>query len=405
MDDSTDPTSTGDPGRILLVIAVASMAVFSGQFVLSPLLPTIIETLSITPSQAGIALSVMWGLVALSRFPGGRLADHLSRKTVLVAAFGVLIVGFALLGAVRTYLGLLIGAAAVGLGSGLYMPAAIALLSETFVERRGRAFGVNEIAINLGGVAAGVIAVAVLALTVWTVAFVPVMVALGVVTLLMHRWGDEPYVTDVSGIRFDVRGTGARLVGNARVLAVLIAFGVMAFTWQGLSNFLPTFLQLEKGFDPAIASNAFTGLFVVGIAANLLVTPLGDRLGHARTAASAAALSAVGLGLVVTADAIPIVAVGIAAFGFGAAAFWPLMTAYVTGLLPDASMGGDYGAISTAFMAVGSLGPTYVGVVAERLSYTVAFAGLVGCVLLGCGLTVWLSRVPTSTTEATSIAE
>jgi hypothetical protein len=34
------------------------------------------------------------------------------------------------------------------------------------------------------------------------------------------------------------------------------------------------------------------------------------------------------------------------------------------------------------FFGVGSLGPAYTGVVAQRLSYATAYGGLVGCFLL-----------------------
>ena len=42
-------------------------------------------------------------------------------------------------------------------------------------------------------------------------------------------------------------------------------------------------------------------------------------------------------------------------------------------------MAGDLGAMKTIWTGIGSFAPTYVGVVATRWSYGLAFAGFVGC--------------------------
>lgn len=50
---------------------------------------------------------------------------------------------------------------------------------------------------------------------------------------------------------------------------------------------------------------------------------------------------------------------------------------------PDESMAGDLGATRTVYIGIGSVGPAYVGFVAGRLNYTVAFAGFVAAFLVG----------------------
>ena len=46
-----------------------------------PLLLDTIEEFSITSFEAGIALSLLWGVYALCQFSGGRFSDVLSHKT------------------------------------------------------------------------------------------------------------------------------------------------------------------------------------------------------------------------------------------------------------------------------------------------------------------------------------
>ena len=391
VDGREEPLVSGHSGRMLFLVSFGSMTLFSGQLVLSPLLPTIIATLAITPAQAGVALSVMRALVALCRFPGGRLADQLSRKTVLVAAYGLAIAGFLLLSVADSYPAFLLAVAVLGVGAGLYMPAALTQLTETFVERRGRAFGVHEIAVNLGGVIAGGLAVAAIGLPAWNAVFLPVVVVLAAVAVLTHRWNRDAYVVSAD-VSFDLRATGSRVFRDPRVLAMLLAFALMAFTWMGTASFLTAFLQAEKGFSPTLAANAFTGLFVVGIAANLVVTPLGDRFGHERTAVASAAFCALGLGLATLSSLTVAVLAGLGLFALGSASFWPLMIASVMNVLPADSMGGDYGVVSMTFMGVGSLGSTYVGVVAERATYATAYLGLVALLVLVVVALLWLAR-------------
>ena len=62
------------------------------------------------------------------------------------------------------------------------------------------------------------------------------------------------------------------------------------------------------------------------------------------------------------------------------------MDAILLDAAPDANVGGDLGAARTVFFAVGSLGPAYVGVVAEQYGYAPAFIGIVLCLLVSTAL-------------------
>lgn len=103
-----------------------------------------IDRLAITPFLAGIALTAMMVLKAARQFIGGRLADAFTRKTVLVAALSAIGSGLLLLSAAVTYPLFVSGVVVVGIGGGLFFIPMRAALADLFVERRGRAFGLNE---------------------------------------------------------------------------------------------------------------------------------------------------------------------------------------------------------------------------------------------------------------------
>lgn len=379
----------GYTGRLLALVAACSLTTIGGQAVIAPLLPAIIDDLGITSSQAGVALTGMAALSAICRYPGGRLADHLSRKTVLAVAIGAMATGFAVLAVTPAYPVFLAGVVIVGTGAGLYLPSAFALLSDLFVSRRGQAIGINNAAVNLGGILASGLAVVVLARATWRAAFVPVVAIFVVLLVLMHHWNDEPYV--LSRVQFHPLSTARRLLGESRIRWMVTSAALVMFVQRGSVAFIPLFLQAEKNFSTTLAGSLYAGFFLVGMLSTPLTGWVGDRIGHTTVVLGATVAGIVGLGVLLVGDTPASMAVGVVVFALGLMGFWPGMNAYVLALFPDDSMGGDFGALGVFYLGVGSLGPAYVGFAAEQTTYLLAFAGLVPLLLASTGLNAWLA--------------
>jgi MFS family permease len=380
---------SGYSGRILLVLTSGELLISIGALILPPLLPTITGDLGITPSQAGAVMTVWWLAVALHNYPGGRLADRLSQKTILVAGSFIAIVGLVVLSTAFTYAVLLIGVAVLGIGRGLFQPAAITQLSNLFVDRRGQALGIRNAAFTVGGTFAGGVAVVILALADWRAAFVPIAVGLLTITGLVHVWNRQPY--ELRRVPLGIRDTGRRLTAVDELRWLVVALSVYGFAWNGATTFLPTYLQVSKGLPASTASIAFSGVFLVGAATQPLAGLLGDRIGHLRSAAIATVACSIGIGALLLASNTVLVGGGLLVFGAGLAAFWPVVTAHGMGTLPDDSRGGDWGAITTVFIATESLGSAVAGFVAEQTSYDVAYAMLFVCFLSTAGIVGWLA--------------
>ena len=375
---------TGYSGRLLVAVSVGWALIQTGRLVISPLLPAITDGLRISSVEAGFAMTVIWGLYALLQYPSGRFSDHLTRTTLLVGGLCLLCLGFSLLGGAPTYLAFLAGAAVVGLGAGLYPTPARGLVSDLFVRRRSQAFGLHTASGDVGGILAAGLATAVLAVATWRSAFAPVVVVLAAVALSLHLWSREGY--DVERVDLAVVETGRRLFAESRLRWLLVAYSLYAFTWQSAVSFLPTYLQASKGFSPGLANAGFAALFVVGAVVKPLSGGLGDRLPRGLLTAGVLALAAGMLSVVVLASADAVVLVAVAGFSAGLMAYPPVMQAYLMDAFPTDSMGGDLGAMRSLYIGIGALGPTYVGVVADLLTYRVAFAGLVGCLLASSAL-------------------
>lgn len=119
---------------------------------------------------------------------------------------------------------------------------------------------------------------------------------------------------------------------------------------------------------------------------------LGDRVSRELLAPAALGLAATMLAAVILATD-PIVTAGaVVLFAAGLMPFPPVMQAYLMDSFPTDSMAGDLGAMRTLYIGVGSLGPTFVGAVADIRGFTPAFAALVGCLALSSLLILTLGR-------------
>lgn len=387
---AADEPDAGYARRILGVITLCTVLATAGRVALPALLPTVIDAFDITPSQAGLSVTAMVGGIALTQFLGGRLADQLTRKTVLVAAAVGFLAGFLVLAASPTYLVLLLGAAVLGVGQGLYLPASFAEITALFTERRGRALGVNAAAFSVGSALGPGLAVAALSVGHWRAAFLPGAVGLAVAIVVLHRWSRDPY--RVGTVRLNLRPAIRRLTGSQPIRRSLLAFALVGFVWQGGLNFVPTFLQAERGFGSSAASAAFAAVFVLGAVGNAVAGNLGDRVGYPGVGAGSIVVAVAGLAVLVAVPTTAGAAVGVLLFGVGVSSFWPVMDAFVLGRLPDDNVAGDFGALNTANLLVGSLGPVYVGVVAEHASFATAYAGFFLPLLAAAGVLLLLQR-------------
>ncbi|MFD1526943.1 MFS transporter [Halolamina salina] len=379
----------GYSGRLLLVVSLGWALLQAGRLSISPLLTNIAGDLQVSSGAAGFAVTVVWGTYAILQYPSGRLSDQLSRTTLLVAGLSLAAVGFLTLSAAPTYLAFLFGAVVIGVGVGLYPTPARGLVSDLFVVKRGRAFGLHTASGDVGGILAAGIGTVVIAVATWRAAFAPVAVALLLIALLLHVWSDEGY--ELASIDLAVGDTFRRILGVPRLRWLLVAYALYAFTWQAATSFLPTYLR-AKELSPVVANASFALLFLVGAAVKPLAGGLGDRVPRGLLAPAVLVVAAGSLLVLVSASTSAVALAAVAAFAAGLLAYPPVMQAYLMDSFPGDSMGGDLGAMRSVYIGIGSLGATYVGVVGQYVDYDTAFVGLVGCLLLSSAVIVLRGR-------------
>jgi len=383
-------TVRGHSGRQLTVHTLGIVVSLSGLLVVAPLLPSIVEEFGITDAAAGASISVMWACNALAQYPGGRYAEQLSSNVVLLASQGVMTAGFVLLFSSGTFPVFVAGLGLIGFGYGLFEPAGMVLIQDRFDERRGRAFGLRDAAVNLGSALSALLAITVVGTTAWRRVFLPVVASLALVTVGHHRSARESY--PVGRVSLDVPSVLGRLFRSRDTYALLVALSVFNFVWQGSASFVPTFLRVEKSFTSVEATVAFAGLFAVGIVVTPVAGALCERWTPIRLGLGATGASIVGLVVLVEATGAVAVVAGLVVFAVGLTAIWPVMYVYLVDVLDADTVGSDLGALRAVYFAVGSLGPLYVGTVATYFGYAQSFASLVAYFALAAVTLGWLGR-------------
>jgi predicted MFS family arabinose efflux permease len=378
----------GHTGRMLAVTALAWAALQLARFAIPPLLPEIRADLGLSLSEAGVALTVFQAVYAVCQYPGGRLSDDWSRATLLAPSFVVLGVGCLLLGGAVGLWTLLAAMATFGVGKGLYAIPARALLSDLFVARRGRALGVFSAGTDLGGILAAGAAVAVIAVASWRVVFAPVALVLFALLGLFVTWNREPYV--VRRADLESVATLRRLLATPRQRWTIVAFVCFYLMVNGVLNFLPEYLRVAKDFSPTVASASYALVFLVGLAVKPAAGAVSDRFRRRSVAVIGLLVAAAALAAILLVDSRLAVAAGIVVFAVGYKTEFPVIDAILLDAAPDDGAGADLGAARTFFLGIGSLGPAFVGAVADALAFTVAFAALGALLVVAAALLLWV---------------
>lgn len=360
-------------GRLLAMIATGWFLVLGMRFVVPAILPTIREVFRIDNATAGLAVTVLWLTYAGMQFPTGALIDRVGERWLLVAAAVLSGVGSVTYWFAPQF-GLFLAATAVfGLGTGLYGPTRGTVLSRTFDAREGAAFG---IVLGAGSVGAAVLPAAAAAVTGrwgWRVALAGVapaffLLAVGLAVSVPDRdTGDR----DGHTLATDLRAAAGAL-RRPRVALAVAGATLMLFAFQAVTAFLTTYLVDVRSLTQSTAGLFLSLLFVGGATAQFTTGTLADRYGTPRVLTAVAVVSVLPLLAVPMVESDVALALASFAIGFRMSS-GPLSNAYIVDLLPEAARGTAWGALRTGFFAVGSLGSTVVGALADRGLFTESF--------------------------------
>jgi FSR family fosmidomycin resistance protein-like MFS transporter len=244
---------------------------------LSPLLPLLIEKLSLSLTQAGF-LSTIMQIPALLNPYIGKLADRMSVRYFIIIAPALTAVPMSLLGMAPSYGILLILLFITGVSVSIFHVPAPVMISRLSGSRKGRGMSFfmtgGELARAVGPMVA-VGAVSLLGLE----NFYPIMLfGLMASVWLYLRFRDVPITIDKS--RNSSIGDTWREMRHILLplTAILLARG---FMHAAMATFLPTFIKIETG-NLWLAGAALTLFEATGVAGVLAAGSMSDYFGRRR---------------------------------------------------------------------------------------------------------------------------
>lgn len=262
----------------LLVLALGMFAMGTDNFVIAGILPDVARSLDTTVSAAGLMVTVYALSFALLAPVVAALAGGWPRKTLLVTALTVFVLGNVLTAIATDLTTVLISRAIAGLGAAMFSPTALGIAAMlASPETRGRALAI--VTAGLAGATALGAPVGTLIggfggwrTTLWFVSALGLVTTIGVAVLL--RFVPQPPRIGLTERFAPLRSAGIALT----ILTTLFAFGgfLMVYTYSGL-----VFDRVTGGDERLLA-----GLLLFwGIAAtvgNLAAGRLVDRFGSRR---------------------------------------------------------------------------------------------------------------------------
>ena len=375
----------GSPGRLLVAVATGWFLVLGMRFVIPAVLPTIRAEFAVSNTSAGAAVTVLWLGYAAMQFPAGVYVDRIGERALLVGS--ALFSGAALLGYLvsPTYALFVLATAGFGLGTGLYGPPRGTVLSRTFDANEGVAFGSVMAAGSVGSAVLPLVAVFVTTRYGWRVglaAAVPLflLVAVG----LWLSVSDRATATEDRSLLADLRTVVAGLGDRQLSLAVLGAM-LMLLVFQAVTAFLTTYLVTTRPIGQGTAGAFLSVLFVGGALSQAVTGRLADRYGSPPVLVGVAVVSAVPLALFPLLEGTILLGAGAAVIGFRMSS-GPLTNAYIVDVLPDTVEGTGWGLLRTGFFAVGSLGSTFIGALADQGLFDASFYLMAGLTLVAAGV-------------------
>jgi predicted MFS family arabinose efflux permease len=378
--------------ELLGITTAALFASMVARLVASPLVPDVMRAFSVSKSEVGLALTGLWGALALFQFPAGLIADRIGERRTVLLSVGT--AGLACLGlaAAPSFPLFALAAVIVGAAAGLYFTPGSAFLSKQF-EDTGRALGIHEIGANAGGLVGPVAASFVAVRVGWRGGpLVATGVAAVVFVVFAARVPATPAENPDQSLRgqLDVRRLGALLSRPSIVFTALVATAGF-FVWQSFASFFPTFLVEYGGLSSETASLSFGSVFALVIVGAPALGRASDRFGRDVTTAASMLVGVAGFVLVLSRPTPPAILVGTALLGVGLS-YPGVVNSRFMDNLAESERGAGLGLVRSIVLLGSSLGSVVTGTLADRYGWTAAVGLLVALFVL-VAVALLLNRV------------
>lgn len=367
--------------RVFTSLCALVFLVNFGRVAFAALLKPLQEFFMVSPGTIGVVATLVWIGTGLPRIPTGYLLTLFSRRRMLLVAGTITVVASLLTASATSVEVLMVGALAVGIGSGVYFTSAAPTISELYPDRMGSALGFHGMASQTAAVAAPSVAFAVLAVASWRGVFFLVAGFAALATLLL-AWTsvDLTFPSEEA----PNRDFGAAIRQGWPVIVAGIAIvGAPGFVWNGVFNFYVSYLTAVKPVSAATAQLLLTVIFAAGVPAFWLSGRLADRFPGATLPFVIVGSFTVGVAGLIVSESLPALVVATIVTGYAIHSLFPAIDAYVLSALPNEHRGSAYSVFTGVSLLFEANGSATVGILLDSgVPYDAIFGVFAGGLLV-----------------------
>jgi fucose permease len=242
------------PAAILAIFVYGMIASVAGTIV-----PDVSKRFDLTPEQIGyVFLAQAIGLIIAS-VSVGPLLDNKGKKTGLLLGFILIVTALFAVPNSTGYYMIMSFMVLLGLGGGIIVTAANALVSDISEARRASTLNLLNLFFGLGGLATPFIGANLLNHN--TIALCYLIAGLTAATLILHIFTPMPPPTGERGFKFVEAGA---LLGRPALFLLSLMLFLYVACEVGVWNWLPKHLEAQ-GIPPATALNILSLGFALGL--------------------------------------------------------------------------------------------------------------------------------------------
>jgi DHA1 family multidrug resistance protein-like MFS transporter len=381
----------------LITIYLVAFTGFAGFSWLSVVTPYYLNSLGINVSEIGLLISTYAFVNAIGMLPSSILSERWGRRRFLMIGLVIAAVAPLLYPFAREIWVLYLICVLHGLGSTLFMPTALAVVTElSEPEEFGRSIGWYSASAQLGlmaGPAAGgfILQHFGFVAAYSTCGLMPLMALILVSARMRH-------IPPKFATHFTTNLRSWGWIKNRGAMLSLLTLIVIAAGSSALNTFIPLYVR-DFGITEAGAGMIITACYASSAALRIPSGTLADKFGNAPIVTLGVVISSVAIALIAAFSQLYQIALAALLFGIGIGLAMPAALSWLAYISPPDKRGLAMGLGSAAFQVGLALGATTLGVIAQNKGYgfmylsMAAVIGASGIVTIIC-LRPWKYRVP-----------
>jgi MFS family permease len=363
----------------ILLCTTGLFGIFSSTVAKSPVLPLFTAYLGGNPTDIGMVAAVSSFMGVVASVPAGIFSDKIGRKRMLIASALIFATAPFFYLFITTIWQLMLVRFYHGLATAIFVPVAMAYISELFYKERGEKLGWFSTATLLGRFAAPVAGGTVISLLIFSPAWSYKAVyllcaAAGIITLILAFRLPHPHPsTEQSNWQNKEAFKNFRkIIGNRAILLTCIVEAAVLFAYGTFETFLPIY-AIQLGHS-AYEIGILLSVQVITLAiAKPFMGKFSDRHGRKPQIVGGSLIAALSVGSLPLFEGFPFLLLMSIFIGLSLSIVTSATSAYVADLSKKESYGSTMGLLGSIMDIGHTTGPLISGIVAYHFGIAKSF--------------------------------